>query len=205
VVIVFDYGMGNLRSVANACEAVGTSVRVSNRPQDLRTADHVILPGVGAFGEAMSRLRTGGAVEELAEAILVRKKPFLGICLGMQVLATRGFEHGTHEGLGWLPGEVQRIEPADPALRVPHIGWNSVTIHRSSPLFAAMAKEPSFYFVHSYHLLPDEGQTVVGTCTYGGPLTAVVERDHIFGTQFHPEKSHQAGLSLLRNFVNYTC
>ena len=205
MLIIVDYGMGNLRSVANALEAVGAAARVSHSPEDVVAADRVVLPGVGAFGEAMSRLRRTGLADALAEAVLVRKRPFLGICLGMQVLATRGLEHGCHEGLGWIEGEVQPIQPSDPALRVPHVGWNTVAVRRASPLFLDLPPDPTFYFVHGYHFAASDPSTIAGTCSYGGDMAAVIERAHIFGTQFHPEKSHHAGLLLLKNFVQLPC
>ena len=202
---VVDYGMGNLRSVANAFEALGASVRVSPDPAALADAERVVLPGVGAFGEAMRRLRESGFVDALAEAVLVRKRPFLGICLGMQLVADRSFEHGEHAGLGWIAGDVRRIEPADPSLRIPHIGWNAVAMAPERRLGIDLPKDPTFYFVHSYQLVPADERDVAGRCDYGGPVVACIERGHIFGTQFHPEKSQRAGLQMLTNFLGCPC
>lgn len=203
MIAVVDYGMGNLRSVANAFEAIGAPVRVTSRPQDLEEAERIVLPGVGAFGEAIGRLREIGMVDAMHKAVVEAKKPFLGICLGMQLLAERSFEHGEHPGLGWIPGCVRRIEPRDPTLRVPHVGWNSVTTRGASGLFRGLPHDPAFYFVHSFWFDVEDSAAVVGTCDYGGQLVAAVCRDHVFGTQFHPEKSHHAGLTLLKNFVAY--
>jgi glutamine amidotransferase len=199
--VIFDYGMGNLRSVANAFEALSATVLISSRLEDLVTAQRIVLPGVGAFGEAMRRLRASDAVPCLRSEVLEKRKPFLGICLGMQLLADRSFEHGEHDGLGWIGGEVHRIVPEDASLRVPHIGWNEVKACRQSAMLGDLPAAPSFYFVHSYHFLVKEADHVVGTCDYGSPLTAAVQAGHIWGTQFHPEKSQKAGLGLLRNFL----
>lgn len=201
MLIVVDYGMGNLASVANALAAVGAEPLVTARPADLSKATRVILPGVGAFGEAMRRLRDAGLVDPLREAVLTRRAPCLGICLGMQLLADSSSEHGTHGGLGWIGGTVQRLAPLDADLRIPHVGWNAVKRPRPSPLFDAFQADPTFYFVHSYHLVTTDPAATVGVCEYGGDVTAAVARDHIFGTQFHPEKSQKRGLALLRNFL----
>lgn len=201
MLIIVDYGMGNLASVANAFAAVGAEAVVSSKPDDVANASRVILPGVGAFGEAMSRLREGRLIEPLREAVLSRRVPCLGICLGMQLLAERSSEHGDHEGLGWIEGAVKRLEPSDPSLHIPHIGWNSVRHPRPSPLFEKLPAEPTFYFVHSYQFVTRDPAATIGVCDYGGEVTAVVARDHVFGTQFHPEKSQKHGLALLRNFL----
>jgi glutamine amidotransferase len=200
MIVIVDYGMGNLRSVLNALEALGAQAQISSDPAALTAAERIVLPGVGAFGEAMHRLRERGLVEALTREV-GQGKPILGLCLGMQLLAERGLEHGEHAGLGWIAGEVRRLEPPDPALRVPHIGWNEVTTRPPSRLLAGIPDGSTFYFVHSYHLLPRDQTCVTGTCDYGGPLVAVVEQGHVMGTQFHPEKSQKAGLQLLRNFL----
>jgi glutamine amidotransferase len=192
--------MGNLRSVANAIDAVGGSCVVAGKPADLRGASHVILPGVGAFGEAIARLRAAGFVEALGELVLDREVPFLGICLGMQLMATRSFEHGEHQGLDWIAGEVRPIRTTA-ELRVPHMGWNGIHVAHSSPLLQGVAKDATFYYVHSFHHVPADVATVVAHSDYGGPVTAVIAKGHLFGTQFHPEKSQRPGLTLLRNFL----
>lgn len=200
MVIVVDYGMGNLGSVRNAFDAIGVPVRLVDHPAALDEADHVVLPGVGAFGEAMRRLGELGFRDALERAVLGRRKPLLGICLGMELLAERSYEHGEHRGLGWIPGEVVRIAPSDPSLRVPHVGWNEVERRAPSPLYAGLPPAPSFYFVHSYRFAADPA-SVTAVCDHGGELAASVARGHVHGVQFHPEKSHQVGLALLRNFA----
>ena len=201
MLIIVDYGMGNLASVANAFAAIGAQPVVTNRPGDLAKASRVVLPGVGAFGEAMDRLREGGLIEPLREAVLTRRAPCLGICLGMQLLGESSSEHGAHVGLGWIEGAVTRLEPTDPSLHIPHTGWNTVTCPRPSAIFDGVRPQSTFYFVHSYHLVTTDPAATVGICEYGGDVTAAVAKDHIFGTQFHPEKSQKHGLALLRNFL----
>ncbi|HEX7900449.1 MAG TPA: imidazole glycerol phosphate synthase subunit HisH [Planctomycetota bacterium] len=198
---ILDYGMGNLRSVANACEALGSPARVARRPEELRDADRIILPGVGAFGDAMANLRSGGWIAALEEEVRGRGKPFLGLCLGMQLLATTGTEFGRHAGLGWIPGVAERLEPADASLRVPHMGWNRVLAEKRDGLLAGVGEGADFYFVHSYVLRPDDPSVVTGRCVYGAAFAAVVERGNIQATQFHPEKSQKAGLTVLGNFL----
>lgn len=200
MVIIVDYGMGNLGSVRNAFEAVGVAARIADQPEALAEADHVVLPGVGAFGEAMRRLGELGLRDALEREVLGGRKPLLGICLGMELLAERSFEHGEHRGLGWIPGEVVRITPSDPSLRVPHVGWNEITLCAPSPLYAGLPAAPTFYFVHSYRFAA-EPASVTAVCDHGGEIVASVAHGHIHGVQFHPEKSHQTGLALLRNFA----
>jgi len=197
--VVVNYGMGNLRSVVNAFAAVGREVTVSADPDDLDHAASVVLPGVGAFGDGMANLRQGGWVEPLTAAA-GRGVPFLGICLGMQLLAATSDEHGMHEGLGWIPGHVRRLPSTDPAIRIPHIGWNDVEVVSAGPLLDGLGSQPSFYFVHSFALDAD-APGVSAVCGHGMPFAAAVQRDNVFGVQFHPEKSHVAGLQLLRNFI----
>ena len=208
MIVLVDYGIGNLRSVVNAFEAVGVKLILSARPEDLRAAERIVLPGVGSFGEAMRRLEALGLPAVLAEEVVRKKKPFLGLCVGMQLLAERSYEHGEHRGLGWIPGEVRRLEPASEAdgtaLPVPHVGWNSVKAQKGSVLLQSMPAEPTFYFVHSYAFRAADPKAVTGTFDYGGEFSAVVEQGHIFGTQFHPEKSQKVGLQLLKNFLAYS-
>jgi len=202
-VVIVDYGMGNLRSVANAVGSLGAEPVLASTPAALDGASHVILPGVGAFGDGIERLRAGGWIVPLDEVVRGRKLPFLGICLGMQLLATSGTEHGTWDGLGWIAGTVARLGADDPSLRIPHIGWNDVEIAGEPRLFSGFDRKqsPCFYFVHSYALIPADGSSITGRCTYGSPFVATIERDNIHGVQFHPEKSHKLGLALLRNFI----
>lgn len=203
MIAIIDYGAGNLRSVVNSFAAIGAKTRVVSSPDELGKASAIVLPGVGAFGEGMVRLRQLGLVEALNEQVLTHKKPYLGICLGLQFLAQESFEHGSHQGLGWIGGTVQRIDPQDRRYRVPHIGWNTVQIERPCPLFNGLDEEPVFYFVHSYHLVvkPEALDAVTSSCCHGVTMTASVQKDHILGVQFHPEKSQRNGLKVLENFV----
>jgi imidazole glycerol-phosphate synthase subunit HisH len=199
---IVNYGLGNLRSVCNALLSLGASPFIAERPADLPAAEAVILPGVGAFGDGMNNLRTAGWVEVLEQEVRQKQKPFLGICLGMQLLATSGTEHGTHQGLGWVSGVARRICPDDARLRLPHIGWNDVQPRRACRFFAGQDAQ-AFYFVHGYILVPEgpAREAVTATCMYGEEFAATLEQDNILATQFHPEKSQRAGLTLLRRFL----
>jgi imidazole glycerol-phosphate synthase subunit HisH len=201
-VAIVDYGMCNLDSVRRAVEECGADAEVTDRASALRDASHVILPGVGAFPDAMTHLRErqlDGALRELAAEDRV---PFLGICLGMQLMATRGEEGGETAGLGIVPGDIVRLQPDDPRSRIPHVGWNQVVPERPSPLFAGIAPERDFYFVHSYHFVPRDGAQALARTPYcGGFVSAVGTGQRTFGVQFHPEKSQKVGFALLRNFI----
>lgn len=199
--VIVNYGMGNLRSVANACEALGFPARIAVDPRELREADRIILPGVGAFGDAMRNLSSVGWAEALEEEVRRKGKFFLGLCLGMQLLAAKGTEFGSHDGLGWVDGTVVRIEPGNLALRVPHMGWNNVSVVRKDGLLAGVGDSPVFYFVHSFVLRPADPSVVTGWCSYGTDFAAVLEKDNLQATQFHPEKSQKAGLAVLKNFL----
>ncbi|HZU82951.1 MAG TPA: imidazole glycerol phosphate synthase subunit HisH [Polyangiaceae bacterium] len=199
IIGVVDYGMGNLMSVTNALTAVGAEARVLRDARGTADAGALVVPGVGAFGRGMQGLRERGFVDALEREVREKKKPMLGICLGLQLLATRGTELGDHLGLGWVPGVVHRLE-GSPGLRVPHIGWNEVS--GGGALFAGVPQGTSFYFVHSYHLVPDDPRHVAGTTEYGQTFVSAVEADNVLGVQFHPEKSHKFGLALLKNFVS---
>ena len=198
---IINYGLGNLRSVANALEAVGHEAFIATEPSMLDGAEKLILPGVGAFADGMRGLREGGWIERLERDVRERGKPLLGLCLGMQLLATTGTEHGTHDGLGWIRGTVDRL-PALPDVRVPHIGWNDVKFPRPSVLHDAKAESAAFYFVHSYVFVPDDPSVVTGVTSYGADFVASVEQDNIHATQFHPEKSQHAGLAVLKRFMD---
>ena len=204
-VAVVDYGMGNLHSVRNALLMVGADVVVTSDPAELRRADRIVLPGVGAFGECVKNLRASGVLGTLEEEVLQKGKPMLGICVGMQVLATRGEELGEHEGIGWIPGRVRRFTVDDTAnLRVPHVGWNEVQPSAARhPVFAKMRKDASFYFVHSYFFEPENASHVAAICDYGGAFTCAIARDNILALQFHPEKSQQNGLGVLEGFLDW--
>lgn len=203
MVVVVDYGICNVRSVVKALELVGATVRVSSAARDLEEAERIVLPGVGSFEHGMSNLAERGLIEPLADQVLGKGKPFLGICLGMQLLARTSHEFGVHEGLGWLPATVTAFAFEEKGLRVPHIGWTEVLLDRASPLFAGVSKAPSFYFVHSYHMVCDTSDVVAASAEYGVRFTAAVQRDNIFATQFHPEKSQDDGLRLLENFLQW--
>ncbi len=204
-VALIDYGAGNLRSAAKALEAAGaTDVRVTASPAEVRAADRIVLPGVGAFGACAAALRAVDGMEEaLNEAVRHQGRPFLGICVGMQLMADVGREDGETRGLGWIPGAVEKITPSDPLLPVPHMGWNTLTDIRPHPLFNGFKPEPHVYFVHSYALKAEMRDHVAARCDYGGKFVAAVARDNLFGAQFHPEKSQQAGQLLLANFLRW--
>jgi glutamine amidotransferase len=202
-VAVVDYGINNLGSVRRALADLGADVRIAGQPDELAEATRIVLPGVGAFGAAMARLRAGGWVEALTEQVVGGGRPFLGICLGMQLLATSSEENGFQDRLGLVPGRVRRLGVLGCSLRIPHVGWNEVRFVDGAALFRAIPQATDFYFVHSYAFEPDRADIVCATTTYGAPLTAAVQYGHIFGTQFHPEKSSRAGRQILRNFLEY--
>jgi len=199
---IVDYGMGNLSSVAKAFENLREEVVVSNRAQDLERAERIVLPGVGAYAEGMKNLKALGLIEPLEEQVFQRRKPFVGLCLGMQLLARDSFEMGHHEGLGWLPATVKPLEVSED-LKSIHIGWNDVSPKNDCPLFAGLGTEPNFYFVHSYHLECDDESVIAGTSHYGHPIVAAIQKGNVFGVQFHPEKSQETGLALLANFLRW--
>lgn len=201
MVVIIDYGLGNLRSVAGAVHRLGHPFRVSRQRADLEAADRLILPGVGAFGDGMKNLRELGLVDVLNDLVLGRCKPILGICLGCQLLARESFEFGHHEGLGWIDASVVRLEPGDPSLRVPHVGWNDLVQKRPCVLWEGVPPGALFCYVHSFHLRCGDPEVVTGECPYGGTFVAAVRRGNIYGTQFHPEKSQLHGLTVLRNFL----
>jgi glutamine amidotransferase len=205
-VAIIDYGLGNVRSVANALQVLGAEVKISRNPQDFQEADGLILPGVGAFGDGMANLKQFGLIPHLNEMVLEQKKPFLGICLGMQLLAKTSTEGGLQEGLGWLDADVIRlgIQEENFSLKIPHVGWNDVTVRRTCPVLGLPGENKSFYFVHSYALHCHEPEIVTGTCEYGIEFPVVIQKNNILAVQFHPEKSQKHGLNLLANFLNMT-
>ncbi|MDA0653958.1 MAG: imidazole glycerol phosphate synthase subunit HisH [Proteobacteria bacterium] len=198
---IVDYGLGNLTSVAAAVAKVGHTPRVTGDAAELWRSERLILPGVGAFGDGMRRLRELGLVEPLTRMVVEEGKPILGICLGSQLLARESEEFGTHEGLGWIDATVRRLAPGDDELRIPHVGWNDLDQVGESPLFADVPETALFYYVHSYRLVVDQPGIVVGSCTYGSAFPSVIQAGNIFATQFHPEKSQRHGLLLLQNFL----
>lgn len=210
---IIDYGSGNLHSALKAFEraaresGAADEVRVTNDPDTVRAAERVVLPGVGAFADCRrGLLALPGLYEALEEAAIARARPFLGICVGMQLMASRGLEHGETPGLGWIGGDVAAIEPGDPSLKIPHMGWNTLSLTREHSLFSGVATGETglhAYFVHSYHLRPVSAAHVLATADYGAPLTAAVARDNLAGVQFHPEKSQRLGLALIANFLRW--
>ncbi|MBT5013480.1 MAG: imidazole glycerol phosphate synthase subunit HisH [Rhodospirillaceae bacterium] len=210
-VAIIDYGSGNLRSAAKSFErgvaedGLTLDVLVTADPDQVRKASHIVLPGVGAFGDCRRGLMAlDGMVDALTEAAIKEAKPFFGICVGMQLMATYGREHGDHEGLGWLEGEVRELTPTDKSLKIPHMGWNVLDVQAlSHPLFQDLGTDAHVYFVHSYHMACESSADILATTEYGGPVTAAVGRDNLVGTQFHPEKSQKVGLKLISNFLKW--
>ncbi|MGQ0694241.1 MAG: imidazole glycerol phosphate synthase subunit HisH [Nitrospiraceae bacterium] len=198
MIAIIDYGMGNLRSVHKAFEAVGHQAIVTRDAASIKNATHVVLPGVGAFGDCMANLARHGLIDPVLETIQ-SGKPFLGICLGLQLLFTESEEFGTHKGLGIIPGRVRRFA-TDHALKVPHMGWNQVNDQRKCPLFEGIADGSYWYFVHSYFVDPNDKQIAATTTTYGIPFVSSIWKDNIVACQFHPEKSQAVGLRLIKNF-----
>ncbi|QYZ68326.1 imidazole glycerol phosphate synthase subunit HisH [Neotabrizicola shimadae] len=207
--VLVDYDSGNLHSAEKAFQRMALEVGagevlVTSRPEDVARADRVVLPGDGAFPACRRALGAyGGLAEAIEEAVTVRAVPFLGICVGMQMLATWGREYEDTAGFGWIGGEVVRITPADPALKVPHMGWNDLVIDRAHPVLDGIATGDHAYFVHSYHFRVDDPAHLLAHADYAGPITAIVGRDTIVGTQFHPEKSQATGLRLIGNFLRW--
>lgn len=201
-IALVDYGAGNLHSVANALRAAGAEqVAVTADPAVVRTADRIVLPGVGAFASCAAALRAvPHLVETMEERVRFGGAPFLGICVGMQLLASRGLEHGVTEGLDWIAGEVRAIEPLDPAIKVPHMGWNDVAPAPRSDA-ADLLESGEAYFLHSYHFVPDDGRHIAAMTDHGGGVVAAVAADNVLGVQFHPEKSQNYGLRLLARFL----
>ncbi len=212
-VAIIDYGSGNLHSAAKAFERAAAeadssdTILVTSDPETVRRAERIVLPGVGAFADCRRGLdAVPGMVETLNDAVNKNGRPFLGICVGMQLMAERGREYETTEGLGWISGEVDRIAPDDPALKIPHMGWNTLNAHKAHPLLDGIATGPEglhAYFVHSYHLKPAQRGDLVAEADYGGPITAIIGRNTMVGTQFHPEKSQKLGLKLIANFLKW--
>jgi imidazole glycerol-phosphate synthase subunit HisH len=209
-VAIIDYGSGNLHSAAKAFEravrehGAGEAIVVTSDPDVVRKAERLVLPGVGAFRDCRDGLKAVPGMWETVEEEVARGKPFYGICVGMQLLASRGLEHGETQGFGWIPGDVTLIKPKDPGLKIPHMGWNTLNRQRPHALLDGLDLGPEGlhgYFVHSYHVVTRDRADVVATTDYGGPVSAFVARDNIVGSQFHPEKSQALGLALIANFL----
>ena len=208
-VAIIDYGSGNLRSAAKAFQrmareaGVQADIAVTADPDGVARADRIVLPGVGAFGDCLEGIAAiDGMPAAIEEAVIAKARPFFGICVGMQLMAERGLEHGVHPGFGWIKGDVARMEPADPALKIPHMGWNEVVLLADHPLFRDLPARHA-YFVHSYVLEPANENELVASADYACRVTAAVARDNLFGSQFHPEKSQGLGLALIRNFLTW--
>ncbi len=207
-VAIVDYGTGNLHSVEKsfrrvASELGGINVALASSPDDILAADRIVLPGVGAFAACRNALTESGLRQPVEHSAMVRKVPLLGICVGMQLLATIGLEAGETPGFDWIPGRVENICPDDPALKIPHMGWNGLTAGRPHPLLDGISPGTDVYFVHSYHFVPDDRRDSIAHADYGGPLVAAIASGNIAGVQFHPEKSQKAGLSIIRNFLTW--
>ncbi len=211
-IAIIDYGAGNLRSaakafeLASACAGSSAPIIVTSDPEIVAAADRIVLPGDGAFRDCRHNLDAVDGMFEAVNAVIDAGRPFLGICVGMQLLADRGLEHGETEGLGRIPGEVRLIDPYDPSLKVPHMGWNTLDIVSDHALLAGIALGPDglhAYFLHAYELEPADESDLVATADYGGAVTAIVARGNVAGTQFHPEKSQTLGLALLENFIRW--
>jgi len=203
MITVVDYGMGNIRSVLKAFSAVGADAVSSRNPEHILEADAIILPGVGAFGDGMANLRKYGLLEPLTTSIIKNKTPFLGICLGMQLIARDSNELGSFEGLGWIDAKVRRFkfEGAHSNLKIPHIGWNEARMSNDCPLFEGMGDSANVYFVHSFHMITEDKSLEKAITEYGYDFTSAIQTENLFATQFHPEKSQKAGLAILRNFL----
>ncbi|MFA6157729.1 imidazole glycerol phosphate synthase subunit HisH [Mesorhizobium sp.] len=212
-VAIIDYGSGNLRSATKAFEraareaGISAEIDLTADAQRVRTADRIVLPGVGAYADCAAGLRAVDGMWEAVNEVAIRNaRPFLGICVGMQLMSERGLEKTITSGLGWIAGDVKEITPSDPALKIPQIGWNTIELKREHPLFAGIPTGPAglhAYFVHSYHLDARKPDEVLAVTDYGGPVTAAVSRDNLVGTQFHPEKSQALGLALITNFLRW--
>ena len=206
--VIIDYNSGNLRSAEKSFQLMSEElnlgkVKVSNKPEDVVNADRVVLPGVGAFADCKHELSSIMGLYEAIEAHVKTGKPFMGICVGMQMMATCGHEHGYHEGFNWIKGDVKIMEPNDKNLKIPHIGWNNLNILNSHPVFNNINENDHVYFVHSYHFEVENNNNLLANVDYGGKITAAVAHENIIGTQFHPEKSQSVGLQVIKNFLQW--
>lgn len=199
-IAVVDYGVGNIGSISKALTVCGAKPLLTDREEDFKTVDACVLPGVGAFGDAINLLRAKNLDKIMEDQLMAYDIPILGVCLGMQLLASKSLEYGEHEGLGWIPGTVRPFEPNNNE-RIPHVGWNNVEYEAPNPLLTDIKPGEDFYFVHSYHFDTDNQENAVATTPYCGDFVSVVNRGNVYGTQFHPEKSQAIGLKLLKNFI----
>lgn len=204
MIAIIDYGMGNLKSILNAVHYLGEDARLTADPKKIDDSSHIILPGVGSFGNAMEKLVSKGLTAVLKKQALEKNKPFLGICLGLQLLADCSYEHGFHKGLGWIEGKIKKINPGAEKVKIPHVGWNEIRIVKKHPLFSGLREdELTFYFVHSYRIVCKNKRDEAAICNYGEDFPAVVIKDNLVATQFHPEKSQDNGIQLLKNFLSW--
>lgn len=204
MIAIVEYGMGNVKSVYNAFSLLGQDAEITSNPKKLEEADAIVLPGVGAFSDGMKNLRQRGLLDVLKQEVIDKKKPYLGICLGLEFLAEKSYEGGIHEGFGWIKGVVDRLQPNDPNMKVPHMGWDDTVIQSEKGLLSEL-KSPSFYYLHSYYLKVDESEKkfITSVCDYGGNnIVATFQKNNIHAVQFHPEKSQETGIKLLQNFVD---
>jgi len=198
---IIDCNLGNLRNVQKAFERLGIRAGISSKKEELESAQAIILPGVGAFGDAIANLQALHLIESIREQVLHKKKPILGICLGMQLFGEESYERGHYRGLGLLPMSIQRLQPKE-KLPVPHVGWDDITVKNNSSLLAGLPENPDFYFVHSFAFRPENPQHVLATTEYGEEFCSVIQRENLHGVQFHPEKSQRTGIKLVKNFLS---
>ena len=196
-VCVLDYGSGNVASVYNLIDRLGYDINVSNKTTDIKESSHIILPGVGAFGESIKKIKSTISMDLLQDAVLVKKKPFLGICVGMQILAEKGLEFGEHDGLGWIEGTVEKLR----AKVLPHVGWNNIEMKKDSPIFKNIKNGSDFYFVNSYAFKVKDNSSIIAETTYENKFCSAVQKENILGVQFHPEKSQKVGQLIIDNFL----
>ncbi len=197
-VCVLDYGSGNVASVYNLINRLGYDINVSNKPTDIKKSSHLILPGVGAFGASIEKIKSNISIDVLNDEVQIKKKPFLGICVGMQILAEKGLEFGEHDGLGWIEGTVEKIS----AKLLPHVGWNNIEIKKKSPIFKNIKNASDFYFVNSYAFKVKDDNLIIAETTYENKFCSAIQKENIFGVQFHPEKSQKTGQLIINNFLN---
>lgn len=201
MIVIIDYGLGNLFSVKGAIEKLGFKAKISNKIKDFEKADKLILPGVGAFSDGMKNLNDLGLIKPLTQIVMEKNKPILGICLGCQLMGKESFEFGQHIGLGWIDGSIIKLEPNNKELRIPHVGWDELVQKRKNLLFENIPSDALFYYTHSFHIKCNNSEDIIGECDYGGCFTSAFQHKNIYGTQFHPEKSQLHGLNMLKNFL----
>lgn len=201
MIVIIDHGVGNFRSVEGAVKKLGFKPLISSKIEDIEKAEKLILPGVGAFADGMKNLEKLRLIEPLTRIVIKEKKPILGICLGTQLMCKEGYEFGHHKGLNWIDASVIKLKPKDKNLRIPHVGWNNLIQIKNSLLFEKIPKHALFYYVHSFHAKCNKKELSIAECEYGERFTAVIQKDNIYATQFHPEKSQLHGLTLLKNFL----